>query len=41
MIVEQVADELRSAVRSDTGWIPQIVVLDDHGNDVTAVFNVN
>ena len=41
LIVEQVADELRSAVRSDTSWVPRIVVHDHDGNDITAEFNVN
>ncbi len=41
LIVEQVADELRSAVRSDSRWLPRIAVLDEHGRDITASFNVN
>jgi hypothetical protein len=41
LIVEQVADDLRSAVRSDSGWLPRIAVLDERGRDITASFNVN
>lgn len=41
MLVEQAADELRSGVRSETGWTPRMVVLDDRGRDVTADYRVN
>jgi hypothetical protein len=40
LIVEEVADELRSAVRSASGWLPRIAVLDERGRDITASFNV-
>jgi len=41
LVVEEAADELRAAVRSDRGWIPRLVVFDDQGLDVTANFDVN
>jgi len=41
IVVESVADELRAAVRSDTGWTPTIVVVDRYGRDVTPDFKVD
>lgn len=41
LAVERVADELRAAVRSDTGWTPTVIVLDEAGRDVTARYGVN
>ncbi len=41
MVVESVADELRAAVRNDTGWTPAIVVVDSYGCDVTHRFKVD
>jgi hypothetical protein len=40
MIVESAAEELRAAVRNDTGWAPRIVIVDWHGHDVTSRFRV-
>jgi hypothetical protein len=40
LVVERVADELRAAVRSDTGWTPAIRVLDELGRDVTSRYAV-
>ena len=41
MVVESVADELRALVRSDSGWTPTIVMLDQRGRDVTQHYSVN
>lgn len=41
MTVKQTADELRATVRSDSGWLPRIVVLDEQDRDVTDTYNVN
>ena len=41
LVVERVTNELRAMVRSDTGWTPTIVVLDEAGRDVTPRFEVN
>lgn len=41
IVVESVADELRAAVLSDTGWTPTIVVVDRYGRDVTPDFKVD
>ena len=41
LVVEQAADELRATVRSDSGWLPRLVVLDEQGRDVTAAYDVN
>jgi hypothetical protein len=41
MLVEQAAEELRWAIRSETGRTPLIMVLDDRGRDLTRSFDVN
>lgn len=41
LVVEEVAAELRAAVRRDTGWQPRIVVLDDRGRDISTHYDVN
>ncbi len=41
MIVAEVADQLRAAVRSDTGWLPTILVLDETGADVSRRYPVD
>ncbi len=41
LVVERVADELRAAVRSDTGWTPTLIVLDENGRDITCHYDVN
>ncbi len=40
LIVADVADQLRAAVRSDTGWTPTVLVLDRSGDDVSSRYPV-
>jgi len=41
LVVEQAAEALRATVRSDSGGLPRLVVLDEYGRDVTAAYRVN
>jgi hypothetical protein len=36
MLLEDVAEQLRALVRSETGWTPRLRVLDSGGHDVSA-----
>jgi len=40
-VVERTADELRTAMRCQIGWAPTIVVIDNEGRDITALYEVN
>jgi hypothetical protein len=40
-LVEDAAEQLRAAVRSESGWTPPIVVSDMRGREVTFRYNVN
>ena len=41
LVVERVADDLRAAVRRDTGWAPTMMVFDEEGRDITSRYDVN
>ncbi|HTS15267.1 MAG TPA: hypothetical protein VMH24_06345 [Candidatus Sulfotelmatobacter sp.] len=39
--VEDAVEALRSSVRSETGWVPRIVILDHDGRDVSTRYRVD